>query len=203
MKAKLKTKLASASAAVVAAASLACAFPTLAFASEKEGIAVLIPDMNEFIPMLVAFILILIILAKLGWPVVDNIVTKRENTIKEALKKSEEAQIESERVLAEYRDQLAEAKTRSAQIVADARATGEAVKAEITEKAQAEATEMIAKAKVAIEAEKKQAIADLQASIADTSVDVAARLIGEDLTEGEHRAIIERYVREAGSFNAN
>lgn len=203
MKAKLKTKLASAGAAVVTAASLACAFPTLAFASEKEGIAVLIPDMNEFIPMLVAFILILIILAKFGWPVVDNIVTKRENTIKEALKKSEEAQIESERVLAEYRDQLAEAKTQSAQIVADARATGEAVKAEITEKAQAEATEMIAKAKVAIEAEKKQAIADLQASIADTSVDVAARLIGEDLTEGEHRAIIERYVREAGSFNAN
>ena len=203
MKAKLKTKLASAGAAVVAAASLACAFPTLAFASEKEGIAVLIPDMNEFIPMLVAFILILIILAKFGWPVVDNIVTKRENTIKEALKKSEEAQIESERVLAEYRDQLAEAKTQSAQIVADARATGEAVKAEITEKAQAEATEMIAKAKVAIEAEKKQAIADLQASIADTSVDVAARLIGGDLTEGEHRAIIERYVREAGSFNAN
>ena len=74
MKAKLKTKLASAGAAVVAAASLACAFPTLAFASEKEGIAVLIPDMNEFIPMLVAFILILIILAKFGWPVVDNIV---------------------------------------------------------------------------------------------------------------------------------
>ena len=75
----------------------------------REGIAVLIPDMNEFIPMLIAFILILIILAKFGWPVVDNIVTKRENTIKEALKKSEEAQIESERVLAEYRDQLAEA----------------------------------------------------------------------------------------------
>ncbi len=67
MKAKLKTKLASAGAAVVAAAGLACAFPTLAFASEKEGIAVLIPDMNEFIPMLVAFILILIILAKFGW----------------------------------------------------------------------------------------------------------------------------------------
>ena len=32
---------------------------------------------------------------------------KRENTIREALKKSEEAQIESERVLAEYQKQLA------------------------------------------------------------------------------------------------
>lgn len=203
MKAKLKTKLAKASVATAAAASLACAFPTLAFAAEKEGIAVLVPDMNEFVPMLVAFIIILIILAKFGWPVIDNIIVKRETTIREALKKSEEAQIESERTLAEYKEQLAEAKTQSAQIVAEARATGEAVKADITAKAQAEAADMIAKAKVAIEAEKKQAIAELQASVADTSVDVAARLIGEDLSDAEHRAIIERYVKEAGSFNAN
>ena len=97
MKAKLKTKLAKAGVAAASAASLACAFPTLAFASEeKEGIAVLIPDMNEFIPMLVAFIIILIVLAKFGWPVVDNIITKRESTIKEALKKSEEAQAEAD-----------------------------------------------------------------------------------------------------------
>ena len=62
---------------------------------------------------------------------------------------------------------------------------------------------MIAKAKTTIEAEKKAAIAELQASIADTSIDVAQRLIGEDLTDAEHRAIIERYVKEAGSFNGN
>lgn len=203
MKAELKTKLAKAGAVAASAASISCAFPTLAFAEAKEGIAVLIPDMNEFIPMLVAFIIVLIVLAKFGWPVIDGIVTKRETAIREALKKSDEAQIESERVLAEYKKQLADAKAQSAQIIADARATGDAVKADITAKAQAEAAEMIAKARVAIEAEKKQAIADLQASVADTSIDVCARLIGEDLTEGEHRAIIERYVKEAGSFNAN
>ena len=28
-------------------------------------------------------------------------------------------------------------------------------------------------------------------------------LIGEDLNDAEHRKIIERYVNEAGSFNAN
>ncbi|WP_439104592.1 F0F1 ATP synthase subunit B [Adlercreutzia mucosicola] len=159
--------------------------------------------MNEFIPMLVAFIILWIVLAKFGWPVFNGMLEKRENTIREALKKSEEAQIESERVLAEYKQQLADAKAQSTQIIADARAIGEAVKADITAQAQTEASDMIAKAKLAIEAEKKQAIADLQASIADTSVDVASRLIGQDLTEGEHRAIIERYVKEAGSFNGN
>lgn len=195
--------------AEIGALSLAsvAAFPALAFAAEGEeasgGISAILPDMMEFIPMLVAFVILWIILAKFGWPMFAGMLEKRENTIREALKKSEEAQIESERVLAEYKTQLADAKTQSAQIIADARATGDAVKADITAKAQAEAADMIAKAKTAIEAEKKQAMAELQASIADTSVDVAKRLIGEDLTDAEHRAIIERYVKEAGSFNAN
>jgi F-type H+-transporting ATPase subunit b len=180
------------------------AFPVLAFAEEEaSGIATIIPDPLEFFPMLVAFILLWIILAKFGWPMFNGMLEKRENTIREALKKSEEAQIESERVLEEYQKQLTEAKQEANQVIADARATGEAVKADIQAKAQAEAAEIIAKAKQTIEAEKKAAIAELQGLIADTSVDVAARLIGNDLTEGDHRAIIEKYVKEAGSFNGN
>ena len=167
--------------AAVAGAGMTFAFPALAFASEEEagGISAILPDMAEFIPMLVIFILLWIVLAKLGWPKFEAMLSKRETMIKDALEKSEEARIESERVLEEYRVQLAAAK------------------------AQSEATDMIAKARTAIEAEKKAAIAELQSSVADTSVAVAARLIGEDLSESEHRKMIERYVNEAGSFDAN
>ncbi len=192
----------------VGAAASALAFcPSLAFAAESEeeagGIAAILPDMLEFVPMLVAFIILWIILAKFGWPMFAGMLDKRETTIREALKKSEDAKVESERVLAEYKKQLADAKAEAAKVVADARETGEAVRQNIQDKAQADAQEMIAKARTTIEAEKKAAMAELQASIADTSVDVAAKLIGNDLTEGEHRAIIERYVKEAGSFNGN
>ena len=119
------------------------------------------------------------------------------------MEKSEEARAESERVLQEYQKQLADAKAQAAQIVADAKATGDAVKADLTAKAQAEAAEIVEKARGAIEAEKKAAIAELRASVADTSVALTARLIGNDLNEDEHRKIIEHYVNEAGSFNGN
>ncbi|WP_165252532.1 F0F1 ATP synthase subunit B [Adlercreutzia sp. ZJ304] len=205
----MRTRAKQAVSAIVGASAALAATPILAFAAEgaeeaeSAGISAILPDMMEFVPMLVAFILLWIILAKFGWPMFNGMLEKRENTIREALKKSEEAKIESERVLAEYREQLAEAKVQATQVVADARATGEAVKADIQEKARAEAAEMIAKAKITIEAEKKAAIAELQASIADTSINVAQKLIGEDLSDAEHRAIIERYVKEAGSFNGN
>ena len=83
--------------------------------------------------------------------------------------------------------------TRWPQVDAGSAVWTESAMDDITAQAQTEAADMIAKAKAAIEAEKKQAISELQATVADTSVDVAARLIGEDLTEGEHRAIIERF----------
>lgn len=191
--------------AAIAGTSMTFAFPALAFASEEEsgGISAILPDMAEFIPMLIIFILLWIVLAKFGWPMFDAMLEKRENSIKESLEQSEKARIESERVLEEYKAQLEDAKNQAANIVAEAKKTGEAVKADITAKAQSEAANMIEKAHVAIEAEKKAAVSELQGSVADLSVAVASRLVGEDLNDDEHRKIIERYVNEAGSFNVN
>ena len=186
-----------------AATSASLAFPALAFAEEKEGVAVILPDMVETVPMLIAFIVLVIILWKFGWPMFEAMLEKRERTITEALKKSEEARIESERVLAEYQKQLSEAKAQAAKIVADAKETGEAVRADITKQAQEASAAMIEKARVAIEAEKQTAMNELRSSVADLSVDVASRLVANDLNDAEHRAIIERYISEAGSFNAN
>ena len=187
----------------IAAAAVAAAMPTFAFAEESGGIGAILPNMVEFIPMLVIFIILLIVLGKFGWPMFEGVLTKRETAIKEALDKSEEARQESERLLEEYKKQLAEAKSQAQQIVADAKTTGEAVKADITAKAQAEADGMIEKARAAIEAEKRAAVSELQGSAADLSVAVAKRIIGEDLSDDDHRKIIERYVIEAGSFNAD
>ncbi|MEY8562021.1 F0F1 ATP synthase subunit B [Eggerthellaceae bacterium 3-80] len=203
---KMRAKKASTrlGALALAAGFTTLAFPALAFASEEEsaGISAILPDMLEFIPMLVAFIILLIILGKFGWPKFEGMLEKRESTIKDALEKSEQNRIESERVLVEYKRQLDEAKDQASSIVAEARKTGEAVQADITAKAQAEAAAMIEKAHAAIEAEKKSALAELQGSMADLSVSVASKIIGEDLSDEEHRKIIERYVKEAGSFNA-
>ncbi len=187
------------------ASFMSLAFPVLAFASEEEsgGISEIIPDMTEFIPMLVCFIILCIILGKLGWPKFAEMLDKRERTIRDSLEKSEAARIEGERLLEEYKRQLEEAKSQAAQIVAEAKKTGDALRADMTEKAQAESAAMIEKARAAIEAEKKAAISELQGSVADLSISVASRIIGSDLNDDEHRKIVERYVNEAGSFNAN
>ena len=187
-----------------AATGASLAFPALAFASEeKTGVALILPDLVETVPMLIAFIVLIIVLWKFGWPMFEAMLEKSERTIAEALQKSEEARIESERVLAEYQKQLADAKSQASELIAEAKETSEAMRVDITKKAQEEAANMIEKARAAIEAEKQAAMVDLQNSVADLSVDVASRLVASDLSDAEHRAIIERYINEAGSFHAN
>lgn len=201
---KLNANKARIAAGMTLAGSAAFGVPAVAFASEGEGgVSALVPDMVEFIPMLVAFIILWVVLAKFGWPAFDAMLQKRSDTIKESLEKSEAARVESERVLAEYKQELADAKAQAASIVAEAKKHGEAAKAEITASAQKEAADMIEKARAAIEAEKKAAIAELQASVVDTSISVASKLVGNDLSDDAHRALVERYVKEAGSFNVN
>ena len=186
---------------MIAFAAASAAFPVCAFADESAGISAILPQMEEFIPMLVAFIILWIVLAKFGWPLFEGMLNKREETIKNSLEKSEEARQESERLLAEYREQLEGAKTQAQQILNNAKLSGDALEKEITAKAQAEADAIIDKARTAIEQEKENAIKELQASMADTSIAVASRLIGEDFSDDEHRKLIERYVKEAGSLN--
>ena len=186
---------------MIAFAAASAAFPVCAFADESAGISAILPQMEEFIPMLVAFIILWIVLAKFGWPLFEGMLNKREETIKNSLEKSEEARQESERLLAEYREQLEGAKTQAQQILNNAKLSGDALEKEITAKAQAEADAIIDKARAAIEQEKENAIKELQASMADTSIAVASRLIGEDFSDEEHRKLIERYVKEAGSLN--
>ena len=188
--------------------AVSVALPALAFASEEGeestmGIGLLIPNLGEFIPMLIGFIILWIILAKLAWPAFIGMIDKRTAKIKDSLEQAETAKQESERLMAEHKAELANAKKEAAEIIANAKQQAEFVKTEITASAQAEAESIIAKARLAIESEKKTAIAELQASAADMTILVAKKVIGSDLSTSEHKTIIERYIAEAGSFNEN
>jgi F-type H+-transporting ATPase subunit b len=188
---------------MMVAPSLVLAEETAEQSGSGGGLELLIPNPLEFIPMLLGFIILWVILAKFAWPMITGMLDKRVTTIRESLEKAESARMESERLLEEQKAQLDEAKKQAAQIIADAKATGDAVRAEMMEQAKEDAHTLVERANAAIETEKNAAIAQLQSSVADLSVAVAGRVIGQDLSDTEHRKIIERYLAQAGSFDDN
>lgn len=174
-------------------------------AAENGGgaAAVLIPKPAELVPALISFLIVFFILAKFAWPAISDMLDKRAETIKDSLERAEEAKIEAERLLAEYKEQLAEARKEAASVLTQAKQAAEATRSEAAAKAQAEYDAMLVKAREAITGEKQAAIAELQASVADLSVAVAGKIIGSELSAEDHAAVIEKYLSEAGSLNAN
>ena len=192
--------------ATVAAAisSFVLAVPAQAFAEESSNKAeILIPKMAEFIPALIAFLIIWVVLAKFAWPQILSMMDERGKRIQESLDEAETTKKKAIASRKEYDELVTDARRKSADIVLEARKDAEAERARIIEAAHKEAEDIIAKAHANAEDERNAIYAAAAATIADLSVSVASKIVGETLDQdGEQRRLIERYVKEAGSLNA-
>ena len=197
-------KLSNRVSAVAAAGALAL-MPTSAFAEEAAGgVDILIPKAAEFVPALIAFLIILAVATKLVWPTVLKMMEEREQRIADSLDEAEKTRKKALADRAASDELVTDARRQAADIVLEARQDAEAERNRILAAAHAEAEEIIAKAHANAEEERRALYASAAGSIADLSVSVASKIVAKQLDEdGEQRRLIERYIKEAGSLNAN
>ncbi len=186
-------------------------FAEYAFASETaaehggEGLASTLgsvyPNLAAIWPTWVAFIVLFVLLYKFAFPSIISMLDKRSEAIKESLTKAEETKVEAERLLEEYKVQMAEARAEAGKVIAQSRKVSETMQAEMKVKAEEQAAAIIAKAKQALESEKKAAMVELQGAIAEIAVGAAGKVIGEKLTVEDHAKLIDSYITEMGSLN--
>ena len=178
------------------------AAPTPAFAEESAGGAsILIPNMAEFIPALIAFLIIFFALAKLAWPKVLGMMDERSQRIEDSLKAAEDANAAANEKRREAEQIVADARRQASDIVLEARRDAEAERARIIGQAHDEASAVVARAHENIEEERRAVYASSSATIANLAVSVASKIIGESLDENEQRNLIEKYMDEVGSLN--
>lgn len=191
-----------ASRVVAAAALLVAATPGVAFAEEEEnaGLMLLTPNMAEFIPACVAFIIIFIILSRFAWPFVLKMMDDREQKIKGDLDAAEQARSKAEVAEAEVAAKLEAADRKAEEIIADAKRDAENERARIIAEGQASAQALIAKAHATVADEREKAMIELSGQVVDLSVEIASKIIGTGLSEEEQRKLAERYLLEVGSL---
>lgn len=152
---------------------------------------------------LAAFLVLFVLLWKFAFPPITKMLDERADKIRESIEKAEETRVEAERLLDEYRQQMAEARQEAAKVIEQGRTVAENMKNEIVAKAREEAEVERAKAIESIKSEKAAAMAELQRSVADLSVAVAGKILGEKMDASAHEALIDRYIAEVGSLNEN
>ena len=158
------------------------------------------PDFGLFFWMTIVFILVFIILAIYGFPVIVKMVNDRKAFIDESLQKAHEANEKLANIQQEGETLLKEARERQAQILSEAAYTRDAIVEQAQVKAREEGARIISEAKAQIEAEKQSAISDIRKQVAELSVTVAEKILRERLSgEADQMKYVDKLLDELSS----
>ena len=156
------------------------------------------PDLGLLFWMLIAFGVVFGILAKVGLPIITGAVASRREHIESSLKAADEANSRLASIEEQAQKLLEDAQARQNEILKQATANGERIVQEAREQAQVEAARELEAAKQQIETEKRLALGEIRSTVALLSVDVAEKVLRQQLGDKEsQQSFAMRLVEEA------
>ena len=155
----------------------------------------LIPHTAELIVGAIAFTLLFLVLRKFVVPMFEKAFTARTEAIQGGIERAEKAQVEAQRALTQYTEQLSKAQSEAQTLREEARVQGVSIVEELRAKAQEEAARITAAAHASIEAERQQAITSLRNEVGALAVELASKIVGEALDDQARQSrIVDRFL---------
>ena len=145
------------------------------------------------------FVGLLFLLKKYAWGPILSAVNEREEGIKNALSAAEKAKKEMENLQADNQKLLKEARAEREAMLKEARELKNKMIDDAKGEAKQEAAKLITMAQAAIETEKKAAISDLKSQVANLSISIAEKVLGEELSSNvKQEKLVESMLDDAG-----
>ncbi|TDI79856.1 MAG: F0F1 ATP synthase subunit B [Bacteroidetes bacterium] len=142
----------------------------------------LTPDIGLLFWTFMSFAILFFVLKKFAWKPIVKTVNDRENSIREALASADAAKREMQNLTADNEKLLKEARVERDAMMKEARELKTKLIADAKEEAKVEGAKMIANAQAAIQSEKKAAIADIKNQVASLSIEIAEKVVTEELS---------------------
>jgi len=160
-----------------------------------EKINPLVPHTAELIVGAIAFTLLFLVLRSRVVPMFEKAFTARTEAIQGGMERAEKAQLEAQRALVQYNEQLSKAREEAQTLREEARAQGSAIVEELRAKAQEEAVRITTAAHASIEAERQQAVTSLRNEVGTLAVELASKIVGEALEDQARQSrIVDRFL---------
>lgn len=150
----------------------------------------------------ITFIILVVALYAVAFKPMMAMQRKRQTEIRDAIEGAERIKEEARALLAEYKQQLADARMEAEEIVERARKVGESTKAEIVNEAREQAERTLEKGREQIERETRQAVAEIRLQVADLAI-AAAEKATSRLTSEEDARLIREALAQVDLMNPN
>ena len=146
---------------------------------------------------LIVFVCLLLLLRAFAWKPILKALKEREDAINHSLEAADQAKIEMANLKADNEKLLAEARIERDAILKEAREVKERIVAQAKEEALEASSKLLAHAKVSIETEKKMAIAEIKEQIANLSLDIAKKVLTQELaSQVKQEKLVESLLHE-------
>ena len=156
----------------------------------------LVPNAT-FIAEVIAFAIIIWIMAKWIVPPINKAMAERQAAIRQQFAELDEAEADARKAEADYKEQLNNAKHEAARIREEAREQGAQIVQDAREKASAEADRIIEHAHAQIEADRKAAFASLRRDVGSLATTLAGRIVGESMDDDARQGrVVERFMAD-------
>ena len=153
---------------------------------------------GDFILIAGSFLLLIFLVKKFAWGNITSILDARAEKITNDIDEAEAARKKAEELVAKREAELAGSRQEATTILETAKETAEKNKAHILSEANQEALRLKEKAQLEISQNKEEAMNSIKGDVADLTVNLAGRLLSQQLDSEGHRQLIDRYLNELG-----
>ena len=150
----------------------------------------LVPN-GTLIVELIAFLIVLGVIAKWVLPVLNAMMTERQEQIRSELAAADAAKADADAADAERRSVLEAARRQAREIVDQANRTADQVTTAAQARAQAEHDRIVQAADAEVAVAKQAAVEELSARVGQLVLAAAERVVGREIRAEDHRDLIE------------
>lgn len=143
---------------------------------------------------LLIFVILFFILKKFAFPPILSAVEARERALADAIEGAKRDRESAAALLAEQRAQIEAARNEAQRFIAEGRAAGEKLRADMLEQTRQQQEELLVRARREIDAERVRAVADLRREAVDLAIAGAGRVIERNLDDAGNRQLVESFL---------
>ena len=157
----------------------------------------MLPDSGLLFWMTIIFVIVFLVLAKFGFPVITDMVEKRTRRIEDALAAARKAEEAIAHLSEEQERIVAQTKAQQAKMLQEAAAERDKMIAAAQVQAAAEAQKLIEDARSRINEEKKAALKEARKELAIISLAISEKVVRNKLSDDKaQRDLVDRLVDE-------
>jgi F-type H+-transporting ATPase subunit b len=160
------------------------------------GSFLITPNVGLMIWTLVVFLISFFVLRKWVFPAIAGVLDSRAKRINDSIDAAEHTREEADKLLADYRERLKEARGQADEIIARARTAADAHERNAAEEAKVKRDQQLEQTRRDIEAETRRAIQEIRKEVADLTVTATEKVTRKTLTDDDQRRLIEDAMSE-------